>query len=66
MKKRVVSLFLMAGIVFCSCAVIVKGAVEFNKASTVGNSSVKKVDLEKRLIADPTNFEPEVALKAKV
>ena len=65
MKKKVIALFLMAGIVFCSCSVIVKGVVEFNKASTVDNSSVKKVDLEKRLIADPINFEPEVALKAK-
>jgi len=65
MRKRAISLFLMAGIVFCSGSVIVKGVADSYKASNVVNSSVKKVDSQQKLIADPTNVEPEVALRAK-
>jgi len=55
MKKRAISLFLMAGIVFCSGSVIVKGVTDFYKASNVVNSSIKTADC---YALDPGNVEP--------
>lgn len=48
MKKRLISLFLMSAIVFCSGSIVVKGIL--------GNSQ----NSNRPLIADPINIEPEV------
>jgi len=48
MKKRLISLFLMSAIVFCSGSIVVKGIL--------GNSQ----NSNRPLIADPINVEPEV------
>jgi len=63
MKKRVLSLFLVAGILFCSGSIMVKGLSDLRKSNEAVNSSIKNGYLEKTLIADPGDVDPMVAKK---